>query len=73
MNNRTILTGLLGVGTVASATARLPQKPKRKRPHARPNIVIIYTDDMGIGDLSCTNTAGSKRPPSTAWHRRASC
>lgn len=31
MNNRTILTGLLGVGTVASATAQAPQKPKRKR------------------------------------------
>ena len=62
MNNRTILTGLLGAGTVASATAQTPAKTKAQTPQGRPNIVIIYTDDMGIGDLSCTSTGWIETP-----------
>ena len=44
MNNRTLLTGLLGVSTAASAAAQTPAKVKA--PQTRPNIIIIYTDDM---------------------------
>lgn len=29
---------------------------------AKPNIIIIYTDDMGIGDLSCYNDGWVKTP-----------
>lgn len=60
MNNRTLLTGLLGVSTAASAAAQTPAKVKA--PQTRPNIIIIYTDDMGIGDLSCTNTGWIETP-----------
>lgn len=28
----------------------------------QPNIIIIYTDDMGIGDLSCYNSGWVKTP-----------
>lgn len=29
---------------------------------AKPNIVLIYTDDMGIGDISCNGTSAVKTP-----------
>jgi arylsulfatase A-like enzyme len=29
---------------------------------AKPNIVLIYTDDVGIGDISCNGTAAVKTP-----------
>ena len=35
-----------------------------------PNVVIIYIDDMGIGDIGCY---GGKRPILINWHRTDYC
>jgi arylsulfatase A-like enzyme len=43
---------------VASATALLPSQPAKADP-ALPNIIFIYADDLGFGDLGCY---GSKIP-----------
>jgi len=45
---------LLGAACGASAAAALP---------ARPNILYIYADDLGIGDLSCYNPRSAWRTP----------
>ena len=39
-----LLTACAGMANMAAAQTQ------------KPNIVIIYTDDMGIGDLSCYNS-----------------
>lgn len=32
------------------------------RKTGKPNIIVIYTDDMGIGDLSCYNSGWVQTP-----------
>lgn len=51
--NKSIL--LLGACTLATGTAMAVT-------HENPHIIIIYTDDMGIGDLSCYNSGWVMTP-----------
>jgi len=56
MRKETLLTQ-----TVLAATC-IGLLPKIVHAQQKPNILIIYTDDMGIGDLSCYNNGWSKTP-----------
>ena len=47
------------VGLIATYIGFLPTIVNAQQ---KPNILIIYTDDMGIGDLSCYNKGWSKTP-----------
>ncbi|GHV01057.1 N-acetylgalactosamine-6-sulfatase [Bacteroidia bacterium] len=53
MNKRTVLTGALTVGALAAHA---------KAPAVQPNILIIYTDDMGVGDVSFLNSGWVATP-----------
>lgn len=49
----------MGLSTVFSLQATSQQKEKKK---LLPNIILIYLDDMGYGDLSITGTTGYTTP-----------
>ncbi|MFR9620245.1 MAG: arylsulfatase [Rikenellaceae bacterium] len=60
MNKTLISTATITIGIVAvvfSASAAERAKP------VRPNVVIIYADDLGYGDLSCYNPEGKISTP----------
>ena len=44
---------LAGAALVAGCSGDQPQKP---------NVIIIYADDIGYGDLSCNGTAAVSTP-----------
>jgi arylsulfatase A-like enzyme len=40
----------------------LPQNSLAQKPNAKPNVVFIYADDIGYGDLSCNGAKTIKTP-----------
>ena len=47
---------------VLVAVSCSPVSNNRSQPRELPNIVLIYLDDMGYGDLSLTGASGYKTP-----------
>lgn len=57
MNRRSFLHTALGATALGAAACATPQ-----RDASLPNIVLIYADDLGYGDLSCFGATAHKTP-----------
>lgn len=65
MKNHNAFFGALGLGAFALTMLPCPGQAGQ-----RPNILIINTDDMGIGDLSCYNDGWVKTPNMDTFARQ---
>ncbi len=57
---RTVVLGILIAGTVQAATD--PSSPKGYVGTSKPNIVVVYVDDLGYGDVSCYGATEVQTP-----------
>ena len=64
MNLRLPLTGLFGIGATLNGYAESAPKPVEttRQTSSKPNVLIIYTDDMGVGDVSFLNNGWVQTP-----------
>ena len=53
---------ILPVGTMALAACSANKKVSNDLEGQRPNVLLIYADDIGYGDLSCNETSSVKTP-----------
>ena len=60
MTHRTFLRGLTGIAACAALPGALFAQ-KKQQPN-KPNVLIIYTDDMGVGDVSFLNSGWVQTP-----------